>query len=197
MEILIADDESVSRALLEGWLADWGYDVVVAGDGAAAWRALQQEGAPRIAILDWMMPAMTGPEICQALRGAVPARPAYLILVTTRNRPEDIIAGLEAGADDYLSKGFNPHELRARIQVGERVLKLQSDLAQRVAELEAALAQVQQLEGLIPICAYCKKVRDDQDYWQQVEIYIMRHSRAQFSHGICPECYQQVLRELE
>jgi DNA-binding response OmpR family regulator len=197
MRILIADDDAMSCALLEAWLAEWGYDVIATDDGAAAWQVLQQEDAPRIAILDWMMPTMTGPEICRALRAEAPARPSYVILVTARNRPEDIIDGLEAGADDYLSKGFNPQELRARIQVGERVLKLQSDLAKRVVELEAALAHVQQLEGLIPICAYCKNVRDDQDYWQQVEIYIMRHSRAQFSHGICPECYQRVLRELE
>jgi DNA-binding response OmpR family regulator len=197
MRILIADDDAVSRILLEAWLAEWGYDVLTLEDGGAAWQALQLPGAPRIAILDWMMPTMTGPEICRALRAQAPTRPRYVILVTAKNRPEDIIDGLEAGADDYLSKGFNPQELRARIHVGERVLKLQSDLATRVVELETALAHVQQLEGLIPICAYCKKVRDDQDYWQQVEIYIMRHSRAQFSHGICPECYQQVLRELE
>jgi DNA-binding response OmpR family regulator len=196
MRILIADDDTMSRVLLKAWLAEWGYDVLAVDDGAAAWRALQPQDAPRIAILDWMMPSMTRPEICRALRAA-PARPSYVILVTARNRPQDIVDGLAAGADDYLSKGFNPQELRARIQVGERVLKLQSDLAARVEELEAALVHVQRLEGLIPICAYCKKVRDDQDYWQQVEIYIMRHSRAQFSHGICPDCYQQVLRELE
>ena len=197
MRILIADDDAISRVLLEAWLADWGYDAVAVDDGEAAWRALQPQDAPRIAILDWMMPTMTGPEVCRALRAEAPTRPSYVILVTSRNRPEDIIDGLEAGADDYLCKGFNPQELRARIQVGERVLKLQSDLATRVAELETALAQVQQLQGLIPICAYCKKVRDDQDYWQQVEIYIMHRSQAQFSHGICPECYEQVLRELE
>jgi DNA-binding response OmpR family regulator len=197
MRILIADDDAISRVLLEAWLTEWGYDAVAVDDGLDAWRALQQQDAPQIAILDWMMPNMTGPEVCRALRAEAPIRPGYVILVTARNRPEDIIDGLAAGADDYLSKGFNPQELRARIQVGERVLKLQSDLTTRVVELEAALAQVQQLQGLIPICAYCKKVRDDQDYWQQVEIYIMHRSQAQFSHGICPECYEQVLRELE
>jgi DNA-binding response OmpR family regulator len=113
MRILIADDDAMSRVLLETWLVDWGYGVVAVDDGAAAWQALAQEDAPPIAILDWMMPTMTGPEVCRALRAEAPTRPSYVILVTARNRPEDIIAGLEAGADDYLCKGFNPQELRA------------------------------------------------------------------------------------
>jgi sigma-B regulation protein RsbU (phosphoserine phosphatase) len=98
---------------------------------------------------------------------------------------------LEAGADDYLTKPFDPQELRARIKVGERILGLQTSLAERVTELEDALSRVKQLQGLLPICSYCKKIRDDQNYWEQVESYISKHTEAQFSHGICPDCYAQ------
>src|SRR5262245_19463495 len=196
MRILIADDEAVSRILLEKWLLTWGYTVAIACDGAEAWQILQEEDAPPLAILDWMMPAVSGLEICRRVRASSAVPPIYLILVTAKNRPDDIVTDFEAGADDYLANGFNPEELQARIRVGERLVSLQSDLTRRVRELETALSRVKQLEGLIPICSYCKKVRTDHDYWQQVEVYVMQHSRAQFSHGICPECYQNVLREL-
>ena len=89
---------------------------------------------------------------------------------------------------------LNREELRARVQVGERVVELQRRLAERVRELEAALADVKHLSGLLPICAYCKKIRNDQNYWQQVESYVAEHSEAQFSHGICPGCYETVVK---
>jgi response regulator RpfG family c-di-GMP phosphodiesterase len=119
-------------------------------------------------------------------------------LLTARASREDKIQGLQAGADDYITKPFDPQELRARVQVGIRVLELQGALAQRVRELEEALSRVKQLQGLLPICSYCKKIRNDRNYWQQVEGYITEHSEAQFSHGICPDCYAQYVRpELE
>src|SRR5438105_4818844 len=107
-------------------------------------------------------------------------------------------SGLGAGADDYIVKPFEREELRARVQVGFRMLALQAALADRVRELEEALTRVKQLQGLLPICSYCKKVRDDRNYWQQVETYIEGHSDAQFTHGICPECREKYVEpELE
>lgn len=102
--------------------------------------------------------------------------------------------GLDAGADDYIIKPFNREELRARVKVGVRILDLQNNLAGRVSELERAMAGVKQLQGLLPICCYCKKIRDDQNYWQQVEGYISRHSEAQFSHGVCPDCFEKIVK---
>ena len=104
---------------------------------------------------------------------------------------QDVVKGLEAGADDYMIKPFDAEELRARVRVGFRVLDLQEKLTHRVDELEQALGQIKQLQGLLPICSYCKKIRDDGNYWQQVEEYIGSHSEVKFSHGICPACYEK------
>jgi DNA-binding response OmpR family regulator len=140
------------------------------------------------------MPGMDGIEICRQIRQRPQSHPKYLILLTARRGQEDKIQGLKSGADDYITKPFNREELHARVQVGIRVLELQGALAQRVRELEEALSSVKTLQGLLPICSYCKKIRNDRNYWQQVEGYISDHSEAQFSHGICPECYTQFVQ---
>lgn len=195
MRILIAEDDSASRRVLETVLGRWGYEVTAVADGLQAWQSLCVEDAPRLAILDWMMPEMDGAEVCRRIRQSSPSSPAYIILLTAKGRREDLVLGLEAGADDYITKPFDPEELRARIQVGERVVELQTALAARVEELEDALAQVKTLQGIIPICVHCHKIRDDQNYWQRLESYICEHSDAQFSHGLCPDCLKELYPE--
>ena len=198
MKILIVDDEPIVRRLLETSLADWGYEVLPASGGEEAWAILQRDDAPSLAILDWTMPGLDGLALCRRVRGLSKPRKPYLIFVTAKARTQDIVTGLEAGADDYIVKPFNREELRARVRVGFRMLELQAILADRVRDLEEALARVKQLQGLLPICSYCKKVRDDRNYWQQVETYIEGHSDAQFTHGICPECRKKYVEpELE
>lgn len=192
--ILIAEDDAVSRRMLEATLAKWGYDVLSFSDGARAWEALSQQEAPSLAILDWMMPEMDGTEICRRVRTESSLRPLYIILLTARGGKEDLVAGLEAGADDFITKPFDREELRARLQVGERVIALQRALADRVRELQEALGRVKVLQGLLPICSYCKKIRNDENYWQRVEDYISQHTDTQFSHGICPDCYERIVR---
>lgn len=194
MKVLIAEDDVVSRRMLEIFLMRWGYEVVVATDGAEAWRVMESEDPPRLAIVDWMMPVMDGIEICRRERESNRALPTYLILLTARAGNDDIVKGLDAGADDYIVKPFNREELRARVRVGIRILELQNNLAGRVGDLERAMAGVKQLQGLLPICCYCKKIRDDQNYWQQVEGYISKHSQAQFSHGVCPDCFEKIVK---
>ncbi|MGO8813852.1 MAG: response regulator transcription factor [Terriglobia bacterium] len=194
MRILVAEDQLVSRHLLVASLSKWGYEVSAAGDGTQAWEFLRAKDAPQLAILDWLMPGMDGIEICTRIRSTQRSTPIYLILLTSRRGQQDKIHGLQSGADDYITKPFNREELRARVQVGIRVLELQGALAQRVRELEDALSRVKTLQGLLPICSYCKKIRDDRNYWQQVEGYIGDHSDAQFSHGICPECYARYVQ---
>jgi DNA-binding response OmpR family regulator len=194
MRILIAEDDAVSRCRLEATLRKWGYEVLAVEDGLAAWEVLQGEMPPPLAILDWMMPGMDGIEVCRKVRERSPSRPLYIIVLTARGSREDVVAGLQAGGDDYVTKPFDREELHARVKVGLRVLQLQMNLADRVRELEEALARVKQLQGLLPICSYCKKIRDDQNYWQQVEGYISEHSDAVFSHGICPDCFEKFVK---
>lgn len=198
MRILVAEDEATSRFLLQRALTQWGPEVVAVEDGAHAWDALQQDSPPRLLILDWMMPQVEGIELCRRIRADTGLRDSYVIMVTSRGAEDDIVAGLDAGANDYLSKPLHRRELRARIDVGQRVLGLQSELARRVRELEEALERERALEGLLPICSYCKKVRDDHNYWQQVERYIESRADVHFSHGICPDCYESIVKpELE
>ncbi len=196
--ILIAEDDPTSRRLLQVTLEKWGFGVEVCCDGHEAWRALQCDDAPQLAILDWMMPGIDGLEICRRLRALPRQRVCYAILLTAKDQKQDLAEGLGSGADDYMIKPFDPRELRARLQVGIRLLSLQQALTGRVSELEEALAQVKLLQGLLPICSYCKNIRDDNNYWQQIESYVAAHSEAQFSHSICPACYERVVKpELE
>src|SRR2546425_279972 len=158
MKILIAEDDPVSRCFLEVTLVKWGYEVIATCDGNQAWEAFQCE-APAIAILDWMMPGIDGIEVCRRVRAfESPMLPTYLIMLTAKSETLDIVAGLCAGADDYITKPFNRQELHARIKVGLRIGELQRTLADRVIELEGALSRVKQLQGMLPICSYCKKV---------------------------------------
>jgi DNA-binding response OmpR family regulator len=184
MRALIADDDAMTAMMLGRAMELLGFDVTVVHDGDAAWRAITSDAAPSLAILDWMMPGIDGVELCRKIRTALPrAAYVYVILVTSRTSRQDLVDGLDAGADDYLTKPFDPDELRARVRVGERMLNL--------------LANVRQLTGLLPICSYCKRIRDDQNYWAQVEHYITAHSDVRFSHGICPGCYDRVRSEAD
>jgi sigma-B regulation protein RsbU (phosphoserine phosphatase) len=196
MRILIAEDDYTSRVILTGVLRKCGHEIVTTRDGAEAWRAMQQPDAPPLAIFDWMMPEMDGPEIVRRVRVLQTERPPYIILLTAKGEKSDIIAGLEAGANDYLAKPFDPGELLARVEVGRLMIKMQDDLAVKIEELRLALDQIKTLRGILPICANCKKIRDDQGYWSQVEVYVRDHTEAEFSHSICPECIKKLYPEL-
>jgi two-component system cell cycle response regulator len=129
MRILIADDSVVSRHLLDATLRKWGYDVVVACDGTEALNALQAEDAPKLAILDWVMPGLTGPEVCHKVREhAKDKEYTYILLLTSKSLKEDLIAGMEAGADDYITKPFDQHELKVRLRAGTRIIDLEREL---------------------------------------------------------------------
>jgi signal transduction histidine kinase len=148
MKILIAEDNRFCRCMLEATLREWGYEVVAADDGEAAWQVLRDRAAPRLAILDWMMPGLDGLSLCKKVRALQRAEPTYLIMLTAKDGKENAIAGLEGGADDYINKPFDREELRARLQVGLRIVGLQASLAARVAELEVALSGAQKLEAV-------------------------------------------------
>lgn len=197
MRILIAEDDVTSRSMLAAVLQKNGHEVIEAENGAEAWEVLQRPDAPLLAIIDWMMPVMDGPEVVELVRTHLTARPPHLILLTIKSDKADIIAGLNAGANDYLSKPFDPGELHARVEVGRRMVELQAMLAAKITELGQALEQIKTLRGIVPICASCKKIRDDSGYWRQVEAYLHDHTDATFTHGICPTCMEKLYPEFE
>ncbi len=195
MRILIADDDITSRTLLSAVLRKNGHEIVEARDGVEALAALLREDAPRVGVLDWVMPEIDGVEVCRRVRAREPERPPYLIMLTTRGGKTDIATGLRAGANDYIAKPFNAVELAARIEVGCRYVTLEDRFAAKVRELQEALAQIKTLSGIVPICSHCKMIRDDAGYWNQVEAFVASHTEARFTHGICPECMAKLYPE--
>jgi DNA-binding response OmpR family regulator len=193
MKVLIADDDAQVLRVLELSLKKVGYTILKARDGNEAWEAFQEKDAPCLAILDWMMPGLDGITLCKKVREHFPDRPLYLLLLTGKDKKENIVEGLQAGADDFISKPFHIEELIARLQVGARVIELQMALEKRVKELEEALARVKTLEGLLPICCYCKRIHDEQGEWQPIDVYVTERSEAKFTHVVCPECKETIL----
>ena len=188
--ILLADDEEHSRRILCHYLTGWGYSVIEARDGLEAAAVFGSPNAPAIALIDWVMPRMDGIQLCQYIRQLPERSYTYLILLTAKADKVEVATGLEAGADDYVTKPCDLAELRARLKVGERMLKLEQTLAQQVVTLRETLEHVRQLKELIPICAWCKRVRDDDDYWHSIEEYLHAETGTDFTHGICPHCLE-------
>jgi len=194
LRVLVADDEPVSRTVVGAMLKQAGYIVTFANDGDQAWSQLDGDTPPAIALLDWEMPGLAGPEVVSRIRGRKAPTPTYVILLTSRDSSADIVAGLKGGADDYVTKPADHDELVARVNVGARVVQLQAALAERVRSLEEALANVRALQTLLPMCAYCKAIRNDQNYWEKVETYFHDHSGVSFSHSYCPNCYERFVK---
>jgi DNA-binding response OmpR family regulator len=184
VKILAVEDDAVARAVLRKALHRLGHEVVEATDGEVAWERLQT-GPVRVVVSDWMMPRSDGLELCRRIRGRTGLDYIYFILLTSRDATEENQrAAADAGVDDFLTKPLDLAELWMRLRVAERIL--------------GYTKQVRQLEELLPICSYCKKIRDDQNYWQQMESYINARTGSEFSHSVCPDCYQRiVLPEME
>ena len=192
--ILLADDEEPSRRFITYYLTNWGYSVVPAMDGLEAASILESDDAPAIALLDWIMPGIEGPDLCRQVRKRHDRPFTYLLLLTAKVRKDEVAEGLDAGADDYVTKPCDMKELRARLRVGERMVTLERTLARQVVSLQEALDHVRQLKELLPICAWCKRVRDDEDYWHSIEEYLHLHTGTDFTHGICPHCLDTLRR---
>jgi CheY-like chemotaxis protein len=193
--VLIAEDHEAAREALKSLLEWKGFSVTTAADGEAALKVLASDDAPPIALLDWEMPGMSGIDICRAVRSNTAGRYLYLIVITAREGEEAIAEAMAAGADDFVRKPFGVPEVVARIRNGQRMLKLERSLATRITELEHALETGRQLKRLLPICSYCKSIRDDSDYWQELETYLHNQTGTDFTHGVCPACMEKVKRE--
>ena len=193
--ILVVDDDDRTLKALVFLLQRHGYTTEAASDGQAALDILIEPDPPSIVLLDWDMPKLDGLDVCRLLRSIPIRRYIYVIMVTARDSPADLLLALNAGADDFLGKPADKAHLLARIRSGERVLALEERLEDRITALEKTLEEVRQLKRLLPICMYCKKIRDDDDYWQEIESYIHVRTGTDFSHGICPDCLETALRD--
>lgn len=179
MKILAVEDDQLARKVLVQALSRLGYEVVEATDGNEALQLLEKTPV-RVIVSDWLMPGMDGLEFCRRIRALPGADYTYFILLTSREADHsNQLEATEAGVDDFLTKPLDLQELWMRLRVAERILRYAT--------------QVQQLEAFLPICSYCKKVRDDHNYWQQIEAYINERTGSEFSHSICPDCYQKVI----
>jgi phosphoserine phosphatase RsbU/P len=179
MKVLAVEDDAVARGVLRQALKRLDYEVVEAGDGREAWKILRHEPV-RVVVSDWNMPHMDGLELCRKIRARPGAEYTYFILLTSNTANHDNRReAADAGVDDFLTKPLNVEDLWPRLRVAQRILRYAT--------------QVQQLEEMLPICSYCKKIRDDQNYWQQIEGYIKERTGSDFSHSVCPECYTRVL----
>ena len=196
MRVLIADDDAALRHGLCAHLTRWGHEPEACADGNQAREVLRAADPPLVALLDWNMPGPNGLDLCREIRSLPYLASMYVVLLTAHSAREEMVEGLGCGADEYMVKPVDWELLRVRLQVGVRIVTLQENLKQRVHELQEALGTVKQLHGLLPICSYCKRIRDDNDYWQQLESYVSEHTDAQFSHGICPGCLDRAHRDL-
>jgi sigma-B regulation protein RsbU (phosphoserine phosphatase) len=184
LNILAVEDDAVARKILRQLLRRLGHEVVEASDGEEAW-ALLQAGGIRVVVSDWTMPHLDGLGLCRRIRASLDTDYVYFILLTGNTASdENQRAAGEAGVDDFLTKPLDAQNLWMRLRVAERILRYAT--------------QVRQLEAFLPICSYCKKIRDDKNYWQQIEAYINKRTGTDFSHSVCPDCYQRVIMpELE
>ena len=188
--VLVIDDDASLRFTLEAVLSDAGLVVEACDGGASGLAAFEAHGAD-VVLTDLAMPEMDGMQVLERMRASDPSVP--VLMLTAHGSERVAVSAMKAGAFDYIPKPFDPDELYARIQTGVRILTLQQSLADRVRDLEVALTNVKQLQGLLPMCSYCKCIRNDQNYWMQLEHYLTAHSDAQFSHGICPGCFAGIV----
>ena len=183
MRILVVEDDIGVREMLQTSLQFDGHDVVAAGNGGEGWFVFQHDSFS-VVISDWLMPDMDGLELSRRIRASESSRYSYILLLTALHGKENYLTAMEAGIDDFMEKPYDADELRARLCVAERIVGLQD--------------RVKRLEGVLPTCMYCKKIRDERSRWVNIEQYISQRTEASFSHGVCPHCYENLVKpELE
>lgn len=187
--ILIVDDERHNIKVLTELLCS-NYKIMAAKNGEQALKATQGNILPDLILLDIMMPGIDGYEVCEKLKTDERTKHIPVIFVTAVTEAQDAARGFQAGAVDFIQKPLNPVMAKARVD-------LHIKLHRTMAELKKALSQVKKLSGLLPICMYCKKIRDDKGYWNQIEAYIDNHSEAHFSHSICNECAKEYYSDVD
>jgi DNA-binding response OmpR family regulator len=178
MKILAVEDDPVAQAVLVAALQSLGHQVVSAADGEAAWSAMNDRSL-RVIVCDWKLPLLDGLSLCRRIRQHREDYICFILLTQESATGENLDEAFAAGVDDFLTKPVNRRDLKLRLHVATRIL--------------AFTTEMRQLESFLPICMYCRKVRDDQDYWQQIETYINQRAGTRFSHSICPSCYESLI----
>ena len=199
--ILVVDDLPDNLRILTNTLNQAGYQTLIANSGDRALYQISHQ-PPDLILLDVMMPGIDGFETCRRLKANPDTAPIPVIFMTALSDIDNKIMGFEAGAVDYITKPFQIKEVLVRVDTHLTIARLQrqleaqnAQLQERNAELEAALGTVKLLSGMLPICANCKKIRDDTGYWEDVAVYVREHSEAEFTHGICPVCIETLYPE--
>jgi sigma-B regulation protein RsbU (phosphoserine phosphatase) len=193
LRILAVDDDAATRLTLSTVIADAGWSPVVVDDPEQAYQLLIGPDAPPIALIDWQMPSLSGLELCRRIRAAAPDARPYIIFVTVNSTSVDIVTGLDAGADGYMTKPIAAIELQARVRAGLRTIALQQDLRSRLHVAQAS-AESHRVPELLPMCCYCHRVRDEREQWSTLEQYVMHRDTVRFTHGFCPDCYDDYVR---
>ena len=195
-DILIVDDTPENLTVLKQILSEQNYKVRPAINGEIAIKAVNVS-SPDLILLDIRMPGIDGYEVCKQLKSKKKTRRIPIIFISALSELDDKIKAFSLGGVDYITKPFQAEEVLARVKTHLTLRSLQKSLEDKNAQLQKALDEIKILQGIIPICANCKKVRDDKGYWNQVETYISKHTQAEFSHGICPSCAKELYPELD
>ena len=193
-EIMIVDDILENVELLMELLSKEGFLVRTANDGELALRSIRAKG-PELILLDIRMSGMDGFEVCSRLKAEAGTSQIPVIFISAFGDEKQKVKGFEVGGVDYVTKPFSPAEVISRVKTHVTLRRTQVELENRAGQLENALAQVKRLKSLLPICSSCKKIRDDQGYWQEIEDYISEHADVDFSHSICPDCMRELYPE--
>lgn len=193
-EIMIVDDILENVELLMELLSKEGFLVRTANDGELALRSIRAK-VPELILLDIRMSGMDGFEVCSRLKAEAGTSQIPVIFISAFGDEKQKVKGFEVGGVDYVTKPFSPAEVISRVKTHVTLRRTQVELENRAGQLENALAQVKRLKSLLPICSSCKKIRDDQGYWQEIEDYISEHADVDFSHSICPDCMRELYPE--
>lgn len=191
MKILIAEDEFAIQVILQEFTQRWGFQPITVANGEEALVAATCSDVPPIAILDWGLPGKDGIEVCRAIKDNQDNTLPYIILLTGRSSAQDILTGLEAGADDYITKPFEMCNLQLRLNIAMRVVDAHQKLVAKVDELEKAHEHVKHLHAILPICIRCHQIQNDEQSRQQVTKYIKDHAEIQLNTSICSECLKK------
>jgi phosphoserine phosphatase RsbU/P len=198
LRILVVDDDAMARLTFESVIRSAGWSPIAIEDPGQAYEILTGPNSPPIALIDWQMPTMSGLDLCRRVRQAEPTARPYLIFVTANSASTDVVSGLDAGADGYMTKPVVAIELQARVRAALRTIALQQDLRNRLDEAEAASAKTKPLRDLLPMCCYCRRIRDEAEHWSTLEQYLTQRIDVKFTHGFCPSCFEEhVLPDLE